>query len=122
MSQNMMILLLVLLVGFYIFSNRPPKGVETIGVEELKEYQKKGALILDVRTPEEYRAGHIPGSKNQPVGPEFLAGLPKDKTKPIVVYCRSGKRAADAERQLLKRGYEQVYHFGSIGKWKEALD
>ncbi|MDO5714179.1 MAG: rhodanese-like domain-containing protein [Tissierellia bacterium] len=123
MKQEYMLIILILLLAFYIISSKPPKGVEKIGVEKLKELKQSGGIILDVRTPEEYQSGHIPGSKNHPLGGNsFFAGLPKDKTKPLIVYCRSGKRAVTAEKQLLKRGYKNIYHFGSVGKWTEGYE
>lgn len=123
MKQEYVLLLMLVLVIFYFYSIRPPKGVEKVDMEGLRALKAQGGRILDVRTPEEFREGHIPGAKNHPLGSkEFFAGLPKDKDTPIAVYCRSGKRAATAERQLLKRGYTKVYDFGGIHRWKGDLE
>ncbi len=64
-----------------------------------------GALIIDVRTPEEYRQGHVPGSMNIPL--EILQGEMKnlDKRRPIITCCRSGMRSASAALLLTNNGF-----------------
>ncbi|TNE62282.1 MAG: rhodanese-like domain-containing protein [Bacteroidetes bacterium] len=71
-----------------------------------------GAIILDVRTPEEFKSGHIKGSTNIPV--QVLQGKIKDlqkKGKPIVAVCRSGARSGSAVRMLRAAGME-AYNAG----------
>jgi rhodanese-related sulfurtransferase len=67
----------------------------------------KAPLILDVRTPDEYRAGHVPGSVNIPIDelPARLGELPIAKTDEVVVYCERGGRAATGEGILAGAGY-----------------
>jgi rhodanese-related sulfurtransferase len=78
----------------------------------------EGALVLDVRTPDEYREGHVPTSTNIPVTevPDRLADIEKlvagDKSKPIVVYCAAGGRAAKAKRALEEAGFKNVVNGG----------
>ncbi|MDB4956357.1 MAG: hypothetical protein JWO36_3926 [Myxococcales bacterium] len=73
-----------------------------------------GAVVLDVRTAEEYADGHVPSATNVPVDQvtDRLAEIDKlvggDKTKPVVVYCAAGKRAASAKKQLEAAGYTTV--------------
>ena len=62
------------------------------GVEQAR--QTPGALLLDVRTPEEYAAGHVPGSRNIPLDCVGQAEL--DREAPLFVYCRSGARSGQA--------------------------
>lgn len=82
-----------------------------------------GAVLLDVRTPPEYAERHIERATNIPVDDltSRSAELDKltggDKTKPIVVYCHSGKRAARAKAMLLDAGYQQVTNLGGIDDW-----
>ena len=76
-------------------------------------------LILDVRTQEEYDAGHIPGAillPNETIGSEEPVLLP-DKGAEILVYCRSGRRSAEAANKLVAMGYTGVYDFGGIIDW-----
>lgn len=69
----------------------------------------KNIAVIDVRDAKEYREGHIPGAINIPleVFAAKTAGLSKDKT--IVVYCNSGSRSSDAYRNLMQRGYTDIY-------------
>ena len=75
----------------------------------------KGAVLLDVRTEEEYRGGHIGGSRNIPVEKISNAvNLLHDKSAPVFVYCQSGNRARQAVSKLRKMGYTQVENIGGI--------
>lgn len=80
-----------------------------------------GLVVLDVRTPEEYDAGHVPGAINIPhdqVG-DRLASLDAFRDRDIVVYCRTGRRAALAERELTAAGFEHVLDLeGHMVFWK----
>ena len=79
-----------------------------------------GALVLDVRTPQEHADGHIPGSMLLPytdIGARS-AGLPEDKSAPIFVYCRSGNRAGIASGTLHDLGYTNVIQMdGGFPDW-----
>jgi len=95
--------------------------VEIISVEELDQADSTIQLI-DVRTPEEYAEGYIKHAKNINVFDDnFIALIYKlDKEKPVYVYCRSGKRSADASEQLEKAGFTKIYDLdGGIVKWKD---
>ncbi len=67
-------------------------------------------LILDVRTPREYDAGHIPGAVLIPHRQltARLAELPTDQTSEIIVYCKAGTRARMVEADLIAAGYQNV--------------
>ena len=76
-------------------------------------------IVLDVRTPEEFAAGHILGAIN--IANESIAGkepaeLP-DKDQLILVYCRSGNRSKKASEKLAKMGYTNIVEFGGINQW-----
>lgn len=80
----------------------------------------KNILLLDVRTPEEYREIHIPGSKLLPLDqlPSGISKVVGDKNQEIIVYCHSGMRAAAACSQLADMGYTNVSNMGGIISWK----
>ena len=84
---------------------------------------KKGVLI-DVRTPEEFAEGHIEGAINIPVetikDDELLKEVPDTKT-PLLIYCRTGRRASDAGQTLVKNGYQYVVNFGGVSTWQYGL-
>ena len=76
-------------------------------------------LILDVRTAEEYRSGHIPDAVNIPnetIGSSAIPNLP-NKDQRIFVYCRSGNRSKQAAGKLAKLGYTNVFEIGGISAW-----
>lgn len=79
-----------------------------------------GATVIDVRSPEEFAAGHLPGAANLPIDQleqrlgELAALVKSDQGAPIVLYCRSGKRADRAQAQLLAAGYTQVINGGGL--------
>lgn len=75
-------------------------------------------FLVDVRTPEEFAAGHIEGAVNIPVQvlDQYISELPSDQ--PIVVYCRSGNRSATAVDMITRAGYSNVYDIqGGTNAW-----
>ena len=81
--------------------------------------QEENYLILDVRTHEEFAAGHIPNAiviPNETIGTEEIPQLP-DKDQLIMVYCRSGNRSKQASDKLVKLGYTNIVEFGGIIDW-----
>ena len=105
-------------MGFFDFRKGPDinQGVKTFGSTE-------GAVLLDVRTPEEYRQGHIPGSKNIPLQTlgDVVAHVP-DKATPLFVYCRSGARSAQATGMLESLGYTNVTNIGGISAYTGKVE
>lgn len=82
--------------------------------------ESKGYVILDVRTAEEYRSGHIDGAiciPNETIGKDMPEELP-DKNQRIFVYCRSGNRSRQAASKLAALGYTDIIEFGGINSWK----
>ena len=100
----------------------PEQGqVTTITAEEAYEMMESGdeLTIVDVRTESEYDEGHIQGAiviPNETISTEEPAEL-ADKAATILVYCRSGRRSADAAQKLVDMGYTNVYDFGGIIDW-----
>lgn len=75
-------------------------------------------ILLDVRTQEEYDAGHIPGAvclPNEDIQPDFP--LPFEKDAEVLLYCHSGRRSAEAAEKLTGMGYTHVADFGGIQDW-----
>jgi phage shock protein E len=84
----------------------------------------EGVVVVDVRTPGEFSGGHVPNAANVPVQdlPGRIADIDKlvggDKTKPVVVYCRSGNRSATAKLHLEAAGYTNVVNGGGYDDLK----
>ena len=96
-------------------------GYRQISMDEAVRMTKdeKNYIILDVRRPDEYSEGHIPGAINVPneeIGSAEIAELP-DKSQLILVYCRSGRRSKEAAKKLVLLGYTNVVEFGGILDW-----
>lgn len=107
--------LLLLPVGF------ADRYYQQVTQEEARRIMDEAAdyIILDVRTEEEYDAGHIPGAiniDNEDIGTEALPALP-DRDQLILVYCRSGRRSKEAAEKLAAMGYTHVVEFGGIMTW-----
>lgn len=89
-----------------------------IDCNKKNELLSKGAILIDVRTEEEYKTSHLDNSINIPVD-EILDGLialDLKKDDVIIVYCNSGNRSIVAYRELTNNGYENVYDFGAMSK------
>lgn len=86
----------------------------------IKEYrQTKGAMLVDVRTAEEYRSGHIPSAHNFPVeNVKDIARLIPQKDTPVYLYCQSGRRAVRARDKMKSMGYTNVQAIGGIENYK----
>ena len=86
--------------------------------------QETGYIILDVRRPDEFAAGHIPNAINVPnesIGTDEIPELP-NKDQLIMVYCRSGRRSKEASAKLVKLGYTNIVEFGGILDWKGEIE
>ena len=90
----------------------------------VKEYSTTdGAVLLDVRTPDEYRQGHIPGSKNVPLQSiSKVAGMIDNKSTPIFVQCLSGVRSRQAAAILKQMGYTNVKNIGGISSYAGRVE
>ena len=107
-------------------SNSQTNTYRSITMEEAVNMmaQETGYIILDVRRPDEFAAGHIPNAINVPnesIGTDEIPELP-DKNQLIMVYCRSGRRSKEASEKLVKLGYTNIVEFGGILDWKGEIE
>jgi phage shock protein E len=102
------------------------EGVYTkITAEEAWEMMQDGEayILLDVRTPSEFDEGHIEGAILLPdfeITKKAESVLP-DKNARILLYCRSGRRSAEAAKKLIEMGYTKVFDFGGILDWEYKI-
>ncbi len=123
LNKNNYLFVLMILFSLVLScsSKAEQQEYQNIDVNEAAELiRTKPVLILDVRTPEEYREGHIKGSILIPV-----QDLEKEYTKisdhihnPVLIYCRSGNRSVTASNILVSKGFKNLYHMkGGIKDW-----
>ena len=82
---------------------------------------REDALVVDVRDPGEYGAGHILGAKNVPLSRLGDADVSKRKERPVIVYCDVGERSGKAVAALKKQGFTRVVNLsGGLRAWQQA--
>lgn len=82
-----------------------------------------GAVLLDVRTPQEYRDGHIPGSQNVPLQQlDKVVSVAENKDTALYVYCHSGARSRQAAGFLQHMGYANVTNIGGITAYRGMME
>lgn len=115
--KTSVLLLCLLLTGHAVAAPR------STAPQELRQRQAAGeaVLVIDVRTPGEFAAGHVPGAINLPH--DAISGneavLRGWKEKPVVIYCRSGRRAATAAAVLEKQGFRKLEQLaGDMPGWQ----
>ena len=95
------------------------------GIDEVAAQAREtaGSIMIDVRTPDEYRDGHIEGALSIPLAssPATASKRLPNKNAPIYAYCLSGARSAQAVRELERQGYTNVVNMGGIGRWSGPL-
>ena len=105
-------------MGFFDLFKQPDVN------QGIKKYQStSGAVLLDVRTPEEYRSGHIPGSKNIPLQTiDRVGSVAEKKDTALYVYCQSGARSRQAAGMLKQMGYRNVNNIGGIAAYAGKVE
>lgn len=111
---------------FALLGCNKKKSFTSISMEEAKKRLENESdyVLVDVRTPEEYAEGHIPGAINIPneiIADKKLEQLP-DLKKRIYVYCRSGRRSKEAAGKMVNIGYTNIVEIGGILDWKWELE
>ena len=105
-------------MGIFDFFKQPDINQ---GVQEYKN--AVGAVLLDVRSPQEYREGHIPDSQNVPLQQlDKVEEVTENKDTVLYVYCRSGARSRQAVSLLQAMGYTNVHNIGGIAAYSGKVE
>jgi phage shock protein E len=118
MNWTLLLIFGAALVALYAF-----KRSSFVAEGTAQRLLREGALIVDVRTPEEFGAGHLPGAVNIPLG-ELRSEVPRrvpDKDKVLLLHCRSGARSGIGKQQLQGMGYANVHNLGSYGRAEKIV-
>jgi rhodanese-related sulfurtransferase len=121
MKSNKIFWALAITLGM-VFGVQQLQAADGVDVKQAQSMNMQGALLLDVREPEEYAAIHAPNAKLIPLGQlnARLQEIAAYKDKPVVVMCRSGRRSARAVSLLQEAGYSQVSNVkGGIQAWEQ---
>ena len=123
--------LLPFVISLLLLSSCGAPGSSSLGYRQISMNEavkmmrdEKDYIILDVRRPDEFAEGHIPGAINVPneeIGTTEIAELP-DKSQLILVYCRSGRRSKEASEKLVKLGYTNIVEFGGIQDYEGEIE
>ena len=95
------------------------KSVEVSQIDNIEQEIAAGALLIDVREPDEFASEHAVGAVNLPLS-EIQTGKYPDinNTKKVYLYCRSGNRASMAQEILKQAGYSNIENLGGLSDWK----
>ena len=115
------IILIIAVVIVMSLSGTNKSVIQSPNSEEISEIiQDKSITIIDVRTAEEYKTGHVEGAINIPYD-EIENEVNYDKDQTIAVYCRTGVRSSEAAKTLEKMGYTKIYDLGGIEDFNVEL-
>jgi rhodanese-related sulfurtransferase len=118
------LLISLLLVCVFHSCKQTPKAqsLKLISTDEMIELMDTEEIqLVDVRTPSEYNEGHVPDAQNINFYDENFDQQIEtlDKSKPIIVYCKSGGRSAKCASKLVEKGFEKIYDLeGGFSQWK----
>ncbi len=123
-QENILLIAVALVSGAmllwpYLRRTTGGPSVNPAGATQLMN--REDALVVDVREPGEYGAGHILGARNVPLSRIDDTPVAKKKDKPVIVYCDSGNRSAKAAAALRRQGFARVVNLaGGLGAWQQA--
>lgn len=115
---------IIAVVGIVVITMLLMKRAASASPAMLLQHLQEGALVIDVRSPEEYRSGHAPGAMNIPLA-ELADTLPRevpDKDKVLLLHCQSGMRSLNGMRQLQRLGYKNVFNLGSLTRANQIVN
>lgn len=115
----LILMVIVLMAGC---SNNSNNDTVVTYLEAKEKIINEGAILIDVRTEEEYNQNHIDGAvllTLDTIHEDSVASVVSSKDTPVIVYCQSGNRSGQAVEKLNDLGYENVFDLGSIDNWEE---
>jgi phage shock protein E len=118
MNWSALLIVLAVLAVFFII-----RRMSMISPDAAREALKNGALVIDVRSPEEYGSGHLPDTVNIPLGDLSgrIAMFCPDKSRVILLHCLSGSRSGMATGTLKSLGYSNSHNLGSYSRARGIL-
>ena len=118
MDWKILIVVAVVVVAFFAL-----KRMLFVPADVARRHLAAGALVIDVRSPDEFRGGHLTNAVNIPLGElqQRVPQLVKDKNQVLLLHCLSGGRSAIARQQLKRMGYINTFNLGSYTRARKIL-
>jgi phage shock protein E len=118
MDWRILIIVAVVVVAFFAL-----KRMSFVSAEVARKHLAAGALVIDVRSPDEFGGGHLTNAVNIPLGElqERVPQIVKGKNQVLLLHCLSGGRSAIGKQQLKRMGYTNVFNVGSYSRARKIL-
>lgn len=119
MNWTVALIAVVVIATFFLL-----KRMSFVSEATAREHLAHGAIVIDVRSTEEFRSGHVSDAINIPLG-ELRDRLPpqvKDKSQVLLLHCLSGGRSGIAVQQLKGMGYPNVFNLGSLARAQQIVN
>ncbi len=98
-------------------------GAENVSASRAAELAAAGVRVIDVRTPGEFETSHVPGAENVPMDALSTEAAGWDPAEPLLIYCATGARSAQAVQYLEAQGFETIYHLDAgLVAWEGELE
>lgn len=99
------------------------KRMSFVSEDDARSHLRHGAIVIDVRSPEEFSRSSVPGAVNLPLGElkERISRQVSDRDQILLVHCLSGGRSAIACQQLKRLGYGRAYNLGSLSRARSIV-
>ncbi len=123
MKKNIFIITAIFMMAFASCDSK--KEIKSIKSNEFRtEIMTPDIQLVDVRVPEAFNEGHIPGAKNLDFTSEHFDDMMKqlDKKNPVAVYCRGGRQSMEAAEKLQDAGFEVIHLDGGILTWDGEVE
>jgi phage shock protein E len=114
MSLLLPAILLFILVALYFYLWRSSQAA----LKYAREYLRQGGLLIDVRSPAEFRSGHLPRAVNLQLNEldTFVPQLAQNKDQILLLHCKTGLRSGLAAQRLRRQGYVRAFNLGRYGR------
>lgn len=126
-QENLLLIAVAFISGAMLlwpYVRRVGGGPSVSAAQATQLINREDAMVIDVRDPGEFGAGHIIGAKNLPLSRIDAAGseiAAKKRDKPVIVYCDNGNRSTKAAASLRNQGFSRVVNLsGGLGAWQQA--
>lgn len=103
-----------------MMGSTPASGVPAVTANDCVDLLEQGALLIDIREPEEWQAGHAPMAVHIPMGQLGVAAASLDRETPTIYICRSGRRSDTAVAALVGAGFNAINLLGGMQAWQQA--